>query len=187
MRFLLRLSGAIDSLNDRLGKGGGWLTLGMVLIGAFNTMARYSDRYTGGQLSSNAYLEMQWYLFTLVFLLGSSYAFRRDAHVRVDVLYGRLSERGRAWIDLVGTLVLLLPFCLFSLWASWPSVRNAWAVREVSSDPGGLARYPIKSVVLVAFALLILQGCSQIIKQLAVLLGLRQSPVAGATQDTLHV
>ena len=185
MRILLRLSGVIDSLNERLGKGVGWLTLGMVLIGAFNTLARYLDRYTGGQLSSNAYLEMQWYLFTLVFLLGSSYAFRRDAHVRVDVLYGRLPERGRAWIDLVGTLVLLFPFCIFSLWVSWPSVRNAWAVREVSSDPGGLARYPIKSVLLLAFALLILQGFSQVIKQVAILLGLRQSRAAASSQGAL--
>lgn len=180
MGFWLRFSSAVDGLSDRIGRLVGWLTLAMVLVGAFNTLARYLDRHTGGQLSSNAYLELQWYLFTLVFLLGASYTYRRDAHVRVDLVYGRLGDRGRAWIDLVGTLVLLLPFSLFALWVSWPSVRNSWAVREGSSDPGGLARYPIKTVILVAFALLILQGVSQIVKQVAVLRGLRKARVHDA-------
>lgn len=183
MRFWLQLSERIDGLNDRIGKLVGWLTLVMVLIGAFNAVARYLGRYVGGQLSSNAYLEMQWYLFTLVFLLGASYTYRRNAHVRVDLLYGRLTERGRAWIDLLGTFLLLLPFCLFALLVSWPSVRNSWAVREVSSDPGGLARYPIKTVTLVAFALLALQGVSQAIKQVAILRGLRHSRGAVASEE----
>ncbi|MEM7353071.1 MAG: TRAP transporter small permease subunit [Acidobacteriota bacterium] len=183
MQFWLRMSQAIDSLNDRIGRLVGWLTLAMVLIGSFNALARYLGRFMGGQLSSNAYLELQWYLFTLVFLLGASYTYRCNAHVRVDLLYGRLSERGKAWIDLVGTVVLLLPFCIFALRSSWPSVRNSWAVREMSSDPGGLARYPIKTVILVAFALLILQGISQVIKQLAILRGQHSSGTAEATRE----
>ena len=171
MRFWLRLSRAIDAVNGWLGRLVGWLTLVMVLIGAYNAVVRYLGRYIGGNLSSNAYLELQWYLFSLVFLLGASYALQRNVHVRVDLLYGRLSARGRAWIDLVGTLVLLLPFTLFTLWVSWPTVRSSWAVREVSSDPGGLARYPIKTVILVAFGLLALQGISLTIRQLATLRG----------------
>ena len=89
--------------------------------------------------------------------------------VLVGLVYGRLSERGRAWIDLIGTLVLLLPFAAFTLWLSWPAVRNSWAVREVSPDPGGLPRYPIKAVILVAFGLLILQGVSEVIRRAAFL------------------
>ena len=134
----------------------------MVLLGAFNAVARYLGRYLGVQLSSNGFIEAQWYLFSLIFLLGAAYTLRRDAHVRVDVIYGKLSTRRRAWIDLIGTVLLLIPFCLFGLWSSWPSVRNSWAVREVSPDPGGLPRYPLKVFILVAFVLLLLQGIAEI-------------------------
>ncbi len=171
MKSWLRIAKAVDRLNERIGHATGWLLLAMVLIGAYNTVARYLGRYLGVNLSSNAYLELQQYLFSLVFLLGAAYTLRRGAHVRVDVLYGRLSERGRAWIDLVGTLVMLLPFSLLTLWVSWPAVRNSWKVREVSPDPGGLVRYPIKAVILVAFALLILQGIAEAIRCWAFLRG----------------
>ncbi len=184
MRIWLLLSRAIDRLNVAIGRLVGWLTLAMVLIGAYNAVVRYLGSSLGRNLSSNAYLELQWYLFSLVFLFGASYTLRQGAHVRVDLLYGRLSERGRAWIDLVGTLVLMLPFTIFTMWASWPSVRNSWAVREVSPDPGGLARYPIKSVILLAFALLALQGISEVIRQVAVLRGLKR---AGADDHTREV
>jgi TRAP-type mannitol/chloroaromatic compound transport system permease small subunit len=179
MRIWLRLSQAIDRLNGAIGRFVGWLTLAMVLIGAYNAVVRYLGSSLGRGLSSNAYLELQWYLFSLVFLLGAAYTFREGAHVRVDLLYGRLGRRGRAWIDLAGTLLLMLPFTVFALWLSWPSVRNSWAVREVSPDPGGLARYPIKSVILLAFGLLVLQGISQAIKQVAILAGRGQAPTAG--------
>ncbi len=183
MRFWLQLSRAIDRLNEFLGRSVGWLTLAMVLIGSYNAVVRYLGSYLGKNLSSNAYLELQWYLFSLVFLLGASYTYRRGAHVRVDIFYGALSERGRAWIDLVGTLVLMLPFTGYALWLAWPLVRNSWAVREVSPDPGGLARYPIKSVILIAFALLVLQGISEVIRQVAVLRGLREARAAGETRE----
>ena len=187
MGFWLRFSRRVDGLNDRLGRFVGWLTLAMVLIGAYNAVVRYLGRYTGTDLSSNAYLELQWYLFSLVFLLGASYTLRCNVHVRVDLLYGRLSERGKAWIDLVGTLVLMLPFVSLALWLSWPSVRNSWAVREVSPDPGGLARYPIKTVILFAFALLLLQGVSQAVKALATLRGIEPEEDAASTEPEVKL
>ena len=166
MRLLLRLSAAIDRANERIGAAIQWLVLLMVIVGAFNALARYATRYTGISLSSNAYLDLQWYMFSLVFLLGAAYGLNRDVHVRVDVLYSRLSVRGRAWIDLLGSLLFLLPFCVMMLWVSWPAVRNSWAVLEGSPDPGGLPRYPIKTLILVSFFLLFLQGVSQAIKQI---------------------
>ena len=158
------LSSRIDQVSEWLGRAVAWLTLVMILIGAFNAIVRYLGRYIGWNLSSNAYLELQWYLFSLIFLLGASHTLRRDAHVRVDVIYGRLSGRAKAWIDLIGTLVFLIPFSVFGLWVSWPSVRNSWRIFEGSPDPGGLPRYPIKTVILIAFALLIAQGVSEAIK-----------------------
>ena len=166
MRLLLRLSTAIDRANDRIGAAIQWLVLLMVLVGAFNALARYATRYTGLSLSSNAYFDLQWYMFSLIFLLGAAYGLNKDVHVRVDVLYSRLSVRGRAWIDLVGSVLFLLPFCVMMLWVSWPAVRNSWAVLEGSPDPGGLPRYPIKTLILVSFFLLFLQGISQAIKQI---------------------
>jgi TRAP-type mannitol/chloroaromatic compound transport system permease small subunit len=170
---------AIDRLNDLVGRAVLWLVAVMVAIGAYNAVARYLNRFTDANLASNAYLEAQWYLFSLVFLLGAAYALKEDAHVRVDVLYGRLGPRGRAWIDLLGTVLFLIPFCVLMLWVSWPSVAASWRVREVSPDPGGLPRYPIKAVVLVAFALLLLQGVSQLWKQVALLRGAAPPPEPG--------
>lgn len=161
----------VDRFTDVLGRFISWLALVMVLIGAYNAVARYLGRYIGVNLSSNVYLELQWYLFSLLFLLGTGYALKEDAHVRVDVLYGRVGPRARAWINVVGSLLLLLPFSIFVLYVSWPSVRNSWAIREVSPDPGGLARYPLKAVILVCFVLLLLQAASQLIKDLAVIRG----------------
>jgi len=180
MRVLLRLATVIDRFNRGLGSVVAWMTLGMVLLGAFNAVARYFDRYTQGGLSSNAYLELQWYLFSLVFLLGAPYALRAGAHVRVDVFYGRLGARSQAWIDLVGALVFLIPFCVFAVWTSWPLVLDSWEVWEQSPDPNGLPRYPIKTAIPVAFALIALQGCSEAIKRVAFLRG------AAADEIGLH-
>lgn len=143
----------------------------MILIGAYNAIVRYLGRFIGYNLSSNLYLELQWYIFSVLFLLGASYALKEDAHVRVDVLYGRLSNRGRAWIDVIGGVLFLLPFSAFVLFVSWPSVRNSWQIREVSPDPGGLPRYPLKAVILACFVLLILQGLSQLIKDIETIRG----------------
>jgi TRAP-type mannitol/chloroaromatic compound transport system permease small subunit len=155
---------AIDALTGAIGRAVAWLALLMVLVGAFNASARYAGRYLGLHLSSNAWIELQWYLFSIVFLLGAAHALREDAHVRVDVVFGRLSERARALIDIAGTVLLLVPFAAFVLWVSVPVVRASWRVREVSPDPGGLPRYPLKALILVCFALLLLQAVSQLAK-----------------------
>ena len=138
-----RVAQAIDRLNGAIGHAVAWLTLVMVLLGAFNAIARYAGRFLGVNLSSNGFIELQWYLFSAVFLLGAAYTLREDAHVRVDVVLTRLSARAQAWVDILGTLLLLIPFCLFSLWVSFPAVRNSWRIREGSPDPGGLARWPL--------------------------------------------
>jgi TRAP-type mannitol/chloroaromatic compound transport system permease small subunit len=171
MRTLLRIARAIDWLADRLGALTGWLTLAMVLLGAYNAIARYIDRGGSTHLSSNAFIEGQWYLFSAVFLLGAVYALRRGAHVRVDLVYERLSSKAKAVLDLVGALVFLFPFCLFTMWVSYPAIANSWKIRETSPDPGGLIRYPIKALILVAFGLLVVQAVAEVIKRIAVLTG----------------
>jgi TRAP-type mannitol/chloroaromatic compound transport system permease small subunit len=167
----LRLARGIDRLTGRIGRVVSWLTVLTVLVAAGNALARYLGRFAGVRLSSNLWLELQWYLFSVVFLFAIAWAVERDAHVRVDVLSTRLAPRARAWIDLCGHLLLLFPFTLFLLWATLPSVRASWAVREGSPDPGGLLRYPLKAMVPVALGLVLLQGVSQVIKDLARLRG----------------
>ena len=169
MRRALAIAALIDRVNDLVGRVLLWLLGAMVLLGAFNAVARYLTRHTPMSLSSNAAFELQWYLFSLAFLLGAAYALRHDAHVRVDVVYGRLDPRRRAWIDLLGTVLALIPFSAFMIAISYRAVAASWRIREVSPDPGGLPRYPIKTVIPIAFALLLLQGISQALKQIAVL------------------
>ncbi len=168
---MLHIAGAIDRFSERTGRFVYWLTLFAVLIGSFNAIFRYLDRYTGLGLSSNMYIELQWYLFGLIFLLGAAYTLKHDAHVRVDVFFGRLGTRGRAWINLLGTVLFLFPFCVLMIVVSWPSVRNSWAILEQSPDPGGLPRFPIKTIIPLAFLLLAIQGVSMLIKQVALLRG----------------
>lgn len=167
--MLKRVASSIDLFNERVGKVVYWLTLIMVTIGAYNAIARYFDRYTGWGLSSNTYIELQWYLFSLVFLLGAAYTLKHNSHVRVDVLYGRLSRKKKAWVNLFGTVLFLFPFCILMIIVSWPSVQNSWAVMEMSPDPGGLPRYPIKTMIPIAFILLILQGISMLFNQIVIL------------------
>ena len=180
MQWLLKLSRGIDRLNDTIGSGIYWLCFAMVLVAAFNSIVRYGGRFVGVDWSSNAYLEAQWYLFSVVFLLGAAVTLRDDAHVRVDVVYGRLGERARTWIDLVGTLAFLIPFSVLALVVSWPAVANSWKILEGSPDPGGLPRYPIKSLILVAFVLVILQGVAQAIRCVSRLRGNAADPEAAA-------
>ena len=171
MNRLLRLAAGIDRFNDAVGRVVYWLSLGMVLIGAFNAVARYLDRYIGVTLSSNTYIELQWYMFSAVFLLAAAYTLRHDGHVRVDVFYGRLSRRGKAWINVLGTVLFLIPLCIVIVVVSWPFVQDSWMRLEMSPDPGGLPRYPIKTLVPLAFVLLGLQGISMLIRETAVLRG----------------
>ncbi|MEC7946325.1 MAG: TRAP transporter small permease subunit [Myxococcota bacterium] len=171
IRQLVRLSSLVDRLTGGLGGMLRWLTLAMVLVAAANAVLRYAGRFVGANLTSNASIETQWYLFSVLFLLGASVAVRQDAHVRVDVLYGQLSTRGRAVVDLFGGLLLLIPFCWFAFWVCSPSVRASVAVWEVSPDPGGLPRWPIKCLMLACFGLLMAQGASEVVKRLALLRG----------------
>ena len=178
MTSLRRISAAIDRVNDRIGSAIQWLALVMVVIGAFNAIARYTDQYTGMSLSSNAYLDLQWYFFSLIFLMGSAYGLNHDYHVRVDVMYARLGRRARAWIDLIGSVLFLVPFAGVMLWVSWGPVVRSWTILETSPDPGGLPRYPIKTVILVSFFLLLLQAISQIVKNAEIL----SEPVGGPSE-----
>lgn len=143
----------------------------MVAVGAYNALARYLGRYVGVELSSNGLLEAQWYLFSVVFLLGATVTLRRDEHVRVDVMYAKLSVRGKAWVDLLGGVLLLLPFCVFAVVYSLPGALESLQLGEQSPDPGGLPRYPLKLLVPLAFALLAAQGVSEVIKRVLILTG----------------
>jgi TRAP-type mannitol/chloroaromatic compound transport system permease small subunit len=178
MKALLEVSRIIDRITGGIGKLVGWLTLAMVLASAFNALARWVDaRQTFGvQLSSNAFIDTQWYLFSLVFLLGASHALLTDSHVRVDVLSSRMSRRTRAWLDVGGIVLFLLPFSALLIWLSWPAIESSWRVREQSPDPGGLPRYPIKLVIPIGFGLLIVQALSELIKRVAFATGVTADP-----------
>ena len=136
----------------------------MVLIGAANALGGYLEPYLGRRLSFVALDEGQWYLFSVLFLAAAPWALCEDAHVRVDVLYGRLGPKGKAWTNLLGSLLLLIPFCVFAVWVLTPSAIESFRVREVSPDAGGLVRWPIRLVAPVAFCLLGLQGMAGVIR-----------------------
>lgn len=166
MNQLLTIARAIDAINERIGRLAFWLVLLMALISAGNALARY-----GLNLSSNAWLEVQWYLFSAVFLLGAGYTLKHNGHVRIDILYGRFSLRTQARIDLIGGAFFLLPFAGVMAWLSWAGFAESLAIGEMSPDAGGLARWPIKSIIPLGFTLLALQGVAEIIKRLAYLAG----------------
>jgi TRAP-type mannitol/chloroaromatic compound transport system permease small subunit len=169
----LRWAEAIDGWSERLGRWTNGLVLALVLLGAGNVAARYLGKLIGVSLTSNGLLESQWYIFDLVFLWGAAYALKQDEHVRVDIFYKNLSVKGRAWVNLLGTVFFLIPFCLLVIFYSWGSIVNSWQIWESSPDPGGLPRYPIKSMIVVSFALLILQGLAEMIKNWATITGRR--------------
>ena len=171
MQTLRKLGAGIDGLNDKIGVTIRWLTLIMVLIGAVSALVRYFARGLGLALNLTPLIEAQWYAFSVIFLMGAAYGVSKDVHVRVDVLYSALSKKIRAWIDLIGTVVFLVPFSILMLYVSWPAVRNSFSIREVSPDPGGLPRYPIKALILVSFGLLVLQAVSHLTKQVDILRG----------------
>ena len=169
MDKLLAISRLIDACNERIGKLTSWLVLVMVIVGVWNVIGRYLGRITGRELSSNAYLEAQWYMFDLVFFLGAAYVLKHDEHVRVDLFYNQYSPKTKALINLLGTALFLIPFCVLVIIFSWDTVLYSWLDLEVSPDPGGLPRYPIKTLIPIGFILLIFQGISEIIKNLAIL------------------
>ncbi len=175
MQTLLRLAEGIEKFIDRLGRWTAWLVLGMLAIGVWNVLGRYGGRLLGQNLTSNSLLEMQWYLFDLLFLLGAAYALQQDDHVRVDIIYKSLSPKWRAFVNLLGTLFFLFPFSALVIYYSWGSILNSWQIWEMSPDPGGLPRYPIKSLIIVSFVLLIIQGFADLIKNWVIFIGDRPS------------
>ena len=166
MRPLLALSNAIDLLNQKLGTICNFLILAACVVSAGNAMIRYAFGY-----SSISWLELQWYMFAIIVMFGASYTFKRNEHVRVEILYLMLSERGQLWLDMIGTLCFLIPSCLLLAYLSWPFFYQAYAVGEISSNAGGLVRWPIKFVIPAGFVLLALQGVSEVIKRIAALKG----------------
>lgn len=171
MQTLLRLSSAIDRVTEFTGRLAYWLVVPMILIGVWNVIGRQVARGLGVNLTSNALIEAQWYLFSIIFLLGAAYTLKHNGHVRVDVFYSNFFARRKTQVNLVGTALFLIPFCVIIILASWPWIVNSWRILEVSNDPGGLPRYPIKSMIIVGFGLLLLQGFSELIKNLAFLTG----------------
>ncbi len=168
---LVRSINLIDRSSRRVGRLVTWLIPLLVAVSAWNTIARTLDREFGTALSSNTWLETGWYLFALIFLLGAAPLLAEDRHVRVDLFYERLTERGKARVDLLGSTFLLLPFALFVIWSVWPTVVESWTIREASPDPGGLPRWPIRAVVPIAFAFLAAQGLAVALSRLRLLLG----------------
>jgi TRAP-type mannitol/chloroaromatic compound transport system permease small subunit len=159
MQALLKLSRLIDQVNDRFGVIANWLVLFACLISAGNAASRYLFN-----ASSNAWLEVQWYMFAGMVLLGGPLTLKLNEHVRVDLIYSALSERARIWIDLIGGLLFLLPICVILVYFTWPWFVESWHLDEMSSNAGGLVRWPVKLILPVGFALMALQGVSELIK-----------------------
>lgn len=178
MNALLRLAALIDTANERIGKAVAWLGLAAVLVCTVNAIIRYTVN-----MSSNAWLEAQWYLNAAVFMLVAAWALKRNDHVRIDVIFGRLPQRVQAWIDIVGGLFGLLPAALIIAWYSWPSLVSSYEINEYSSDPGGLIRWPMRLLIPIAFMLLAAQGVSEIIKRAAFLKGLIPFPAEHHRQE----
>ena len=179
MDTLLSLSRAIDAVSRFFGRFIIWLVLAAALISAANAVARKAFN-----IGSNAFLEIQWYLFGAVFLLGAGYTLLQNAHVRIDVLAGKLSMRTRMYIDIGGILVFLLPMCWFMIEFAWPVVVGAYVSGEMSSNSGGLIRWPVYALVPLGFALLGLQAISELIKRFAFLQGKAPNPLLHGAHES---
>lgn len=171
MNALLAFSRLVDKLNTFVGKSVTWLTLVVVLVSAGNATVR-KVLHT----SSNAWLELQWYLFGAIFLLASGYTLLKNEHVRVDILAQKLSQRAQIWIEILGVIFFLMPACVLIMWLSWPVFVDSYVTNEMSSNPGGLIRWPVKLLIPVGFFLLVLAGLSHLIKCIAFLLGKGPDP-----------
>lgn len=171
MLFFLNLSGLVDRLNNQIGKLVRWLILASVLISAGNAIVR---KVFG--TSSNALLEIQWYLFAGVFMLGAGYAFLHNIHVRIDFVSSKLSKRTNTIIDALGIVIFLIPLCLILITLSWPFFYNAWVTGEVSSNAGGLIRWPVLGLIPMGFTILLLQALSELVKRIAYLRGVIPEP-----------
>ena len=164
MGLLLKFSAVIDAFNEKIGVVCNWLVLLACIVSGGNAMVRYAY-----DMSSNAWLEVQWYMLAGMVLLGGPYALKMNEHVRVDLFYGMVSERTRIWIDIVGGLTFLLPICVILIYFTWPWFVESWRIGEGSSNAGGLIRWPVKLVLPVGFALMAPQGISELIKRIAAL------------------
>ena len=165
MSVLLGLSRAIDWVNTQIAVIANWLVLLACLISAGNAFSRYLI-----SVSSNGWLEIQWYMFAGMVLLGGPYTLKVNEHVRVDLIYSALSERARIWIDIIGCLLFLLPICVILVYFTWPWFVESWRIDETSSNAGGLIRWPVKLILPVGFALMALQGVSELIKRVEALI-----------------
>lgn len=179
MNALLAVSRVIDAINDRIGRAVYWLVLAAVLISAANAIVRKAF-----DMSSNAFLEVQWYLFSAVFLLCAGYTLYKNEHIRIDVVAGRFSKRTQTWIDVLGTVFFLFPMVALILYESWPWFVRAWLSKEVSPSAGGLILWPAKILVPLGFALLGLQAFSELFKRIAFLTGAGPDPTERIVKKT---
>lgn len=179
MQALLKLSRGIDALSEFVGRWVSWLVLVAVLISAGNAVVRKAF-----DTSSNAWLEIQWYLFAAIFLLAAGYTLLRQEHVRIDVILGRFSKRTQIKVEAVCLALFLFPFCFEVIGLVWPLVVNAYKTGEMSSNAGGLIRWPVYALVPIGFALLFLQGLSELIKRIGFLQGLIDDPTKKKQQKT---
>lgn len=166
MKLCLGLSRAIDAMNQRIGTIADWMVLLSCLISAGNAFSRYAFN-----VSSNAWLEIQWYMFGAVVMLGTSYTLKKNEHVRVDIVYANVSTRRQMSIDIFGFILFMLPATAIMTYLSWPIFYNAWHMGEISSNAGGLIRWPVKILLPIGFFLLTLQGISELIKRIAMITG----------------
>jgi TRAP-type mannitol/chloroaromatic compound transport system permease small subunit len=173
MQSLLKVSRLIDALNERIGRSVYWLVLVAVLLSAGNAIVRKLFN-----MSSNAFLELQWYLFSAIFLFCAGYTLLRNEHVRIDVITGRLSAKAQTWIDVLGTIFFLLPMAILFIYLSWPIFVRTFTHNEISTNAGGLLIWPARLMVPVGFALLALQGLSELVKRIAFLTGAGPDPIA---------
>ena len=171
MNALLKLSGLIDRVNEAIGKMVMWLVLAAVVISAGNAIMRKAF-----SIGSNAYLEIQWYLFAAVFMLGVGYVKLKNAHVRIDFVSARLSKRTNALIDAIGIVVFTIPLSIIMVELGWPLFVRAWISGEMSQNAGGLIRWPVMLLIPAGFTILLLQAISELIKRIAFLRGLREEP-----------
>ncbi|MBX9960967.1 MAG: TRAP transporter small permease subunit [Burkholderiaceae bacterium] len=179
MQRLIQLSRLIDGLSTRIGRLTMWLILATTLISAGNAIVRKAF-----STSSNALLEIQWYLFAAVFMLGAGYGFLKNSHVRIDFVSARLSARTRNWIDVGGIVLVLIPFCLICIALSWPMFVQAWDSGEMSGNAGGLIRWPVYALMPLGFGLLLLQALSELLKRVLFLRGLGPDSLADAEHKT---
>jgi len=167
MHLLERFVRVIDGLSDKIGSLVGWLTTLMVLVVFYDTFMRYA--FNKGNV---ALQELEWHLFSIVFLIGAAYTLKEEGHVRVDIIFVNLSEKTKAWVDFLGIFIFLIPFCVGVILSTKGFISNSWAVREISPDPGGLqARYLLKAMIPLGFFLLIVQGFSEAAKKFMVIKG----------------